>query len=198
MLDRSLAMVCYRVSFEGDELTDAATRALTGPGVWWEGTASGPEEPSRHRALVYATDEQEAIEAVQSALAGYGSFGEYLAAAVRNARGEVWRGPFYRKWSEIDWQATPERAGLTDLQRAVLGTLVEWGLPTWMVLRDIDVTADRATVEAVLEDLQQQGLVYSTREASGEPGRESEPDRWWAITHQAWDLLGFIKSPRYR
>jgi hypothetical protein len=191
-------MVVYRVSFEGDELTNAAIAALTAAGTWWEGTSPGPEEPSRHRALVPARDEQQAVEAVDSVLASHGAFGEYIAAAARNACGEVWRGPFYRKWSEIDWQATPERARLTDLQRAVLGALVEWGLPTWMVLRDMDVPADPATVEAVLEDLQGRGFVYSTLEGSGEPGRESELVRWWAITHEAWDLLGFIKSPRYR
>jgi hypothetical protein len=191
-------MVVYRVSFAGDELTDAAIAALTAAGVWWEGTASGPDDPSRHRVLVYASNEQEAIATVQRVLAAHGAFGEYAAAAVRDARGEVWWGPFYRKLEQVDWQATPERARLTGLQRAVLGSLVEWGLPTWMVVRDMDVPADRATVEAVLEDLQDRGFVYTTLEGSGEPGRESEQVRWWAITHQAWDLLGFIKSPRYR
>jgi hypothetical protein len=67
-----------------------------------------------------------------------------------------------------------------------------------MVMANRDVPADRATVEAVLEDLQDQRLVYSTLEESGAPGRESERDRWWAIADETWDMLGFIKSPGYR
>jgi hypothetical protein len=187
----------YRVRFAGDELTDAAEAALTAAGAWWEGSASGPDEPSRHRALVEAVSEEAATAAVQTVLAEHGSFSSYAASAVTDARGEVWRGPFYRNWADVDWQATPERARLTELQRAVLGALADAAEPTWIVERDPDVAAERATIEAVLEDLQDQKLVRSTLEESGETGRESELNRWWAITDEGWDLLGFIKSPGY-
>ena len=33
---------------------------------------------------------------------------------------------------------------------------------------------------------------------SGETGRESAMEDWWALTDECWDLLGLIKSPRYR
>lgn len=191
-------MCIFRVSFVGDELTDAAIAALTAAGAWWEGSGSGPAEPSQHRALVESTSEEAAIAVVQTLLAQHGSFNGFAASAVRNARGELWRGPFYRKWADVDWQATPERARLTELQRAVLGALADAAEPTWMVMANRDVPADGAAVEAVLEDLQEQGLIYSTLEESGERGRESEPDRWWAICDETWDLLGFIKSPGYR
>jgi hypothetical protein len=60
------------------------------------------------------------------------------------------------------------------------------------------VPPERATVEAVLEGLQERKLVYSVLEEGGEPGKEAELDRWWAITDEGWDLLGFIESPNYR
>jgi hypothetical protein len=191
-------MAVYRVEFVGDELTDAATAALTAAGKWWEGSAFGPEEPSRHCVLVEATAEREAIASVRGVLAPHGSFGQYAASPVRGARGEVWRGRFYRSWRDIDWQAVPQRARLTELQRAVLGALADAGEPTWLVVKALDYQADRAAVEAVLEGLQEQKLVYSVLEEGGGPARESELDRWWAITDEGWDLLGFIKSPIYR
>jgi hypothetical protein len=182
----------------GDELTDPAKASLSVCGGWWEGTASGPDEPYRHRVLVEAGTDQEAIASVRTVLLPYGSFGQYAASTVRDARGEVWRGPFYRSWQEIDWQAVPGRAALTDVQRAVLGTLADSGEATWLVVKALDMAADRVTVEALLEELEQQGLVYSVLEEGGEPGKEWDLDRWWAITDEGWDLLGFIKSPNYR
>jgi hypothetical protein len=191
-------MAVYRVRFMGGELTAPALAALTAAGAWWEGTGSGPNEPDRHRVLVEAAGEREAIAAVQGMLEAYGSFAEYDVSPVRDANGEVWHGPFYRRWQEIDWQAVPGRARLTDVQRAVLGALAEWGEPTWRVMNAPHVPAERGTVEAVLEGLQERKLVYSVLEEGGEPGREAELDRWWAITDEGWDLLGFIKSPNYR
>jgi hypothetical protein len=191
-------LAIYRVTFSGGELTDAAKAAVTAAGAWWEGTASGPDELDRHRVLVEVAGEQQAIASVRAVLAPHGSFGQYAASPVRDSRGEVWRGPFYRKWQEIDWQAVPERAALIDIERAVLGALADAGEATWLVAKALDMAADRASVEAVLESLQDQNLVYSVLEEGGEPGKESEPDRWWAITDEGWDLLGFVKSPTYR
>jgi hypothetical protein len=170
---------------------------LTAAGAWWEGSACGPDEPSRHRALVEAVSEEAAIMAVQTVMAEHGSFNGYAASAVTNARGEVWRGPFYRKWQEVDWQATPERARLTDLQRAVLGAIVDRAAPIWLIMKAPRVPPDREAVAAALQELQAQKLLYTTLEESGEPGRESELVRWWAIIDDTWDMLGFIKSPGY-
>jgi hypothetical protein len=68
-------------------------------------------------------------------------------------------------------QAVPGRARLTDLQRAVLGTLVDDAEPTWLIAGHPDVSTDRAAVEAVLEGLQEHKLVDSLLGAGGELGR---------------------------
>ncbi len=191
-------IVLYRVAFVGRELGDAESSGLTAAGARWEGSECDAGGVCRHRALIEAANEQEAIAAVRRALAAAGSLGQYDASPVRDARGEPRRGSFYRSWHEIDWQAVPRRARLTDLQRAVLGRMLDAAEPTWIIAADPDTSDDRPTVEAVLRGLQDQGLVDSTLEEGGEPGKESEPDRWWAITDEGWDLLGLIKSPTYR
>jgi hypothetical protein len=187
----------YRVSFVGPDLTDSASAALDATGTVWDGTESRAGQPCRHRGLVRATTEYDAIATVRRALEAHGSFQEYTAAPVRNAKGDAWRGPFYRSWQEVDWQM-PERASLTELERTVLWALMNDHEPTWVIARDPDVHADRAQIEAALQQLEQRKLVDRRMAASGEPGRETESEPWWAITDEGWDLLGFIKSPRYR
>jgi hypothetical protein len=167
-------MTVYRVSFQGTELSDAARDALTAAGAPWEGSGSGPEGPNRHRALVRAASERDAIAAVRTALGAYAAFGAYIAftaSPVRNARGALWQGPFYRQWDEIDWQADPRRASLTQLERAVLGCLGNAAEPTWIVVEDLEEPTDRANVEAVLGELEGQGLVYSVLDEGGGVGQ---------------------------
>jgi hypothetical protein len=190
-------MVVYRVSFVGTRLTDAEKAALTAAGAAWEGTECGAEGPCRHRALVNATTEQEAIAAVRTVLETDGSLSDYAAAPVRDSRGEVWRGLFYRSWHEIDW-GIPERAGFTEVEREVLWALADDHEPVWTIVRDPDVHANRVEIEAALAQLERKALIDKRIAASGEPGHETEPVPWWAITDEGWDLLGFIKSPRYR
>jgi hypothetical protein len=192
------ALAVYRVTFVGDELPYAAEAALAAAGASWEGSESGPEHASRHRVLARARSEHEAIVSVRGVVASRGSFGQYAASPVRDSQGNMWRGPVFRRWDEIDWQVVPERAALSDVDRAVLGALADAGEATWIVARAPGVQLERANVEVVLERLEDQRLVYSVLEAGGERGRESEPDRWWALTDRAWDLLGLIKSPNYR
>jgi hypothetical protein len=69
--------------------------------------------------------------------------------------------------------------------------------PTWIVVADPDVDAGRREVEAALDVLEALGLVRSRLAASGQLGRDAEPERWWAITPDGWDLLGFIRSAAY-
>jgi hypothetical protein len=190
-------MIVYRVSFVGTELAAAARGALTAAGAAWEGTSYDPQGQCRHRALVEADREQDAIAAVRSALAAWESYGDFDASPVRDSRGEVWRAPMHAFWHEIDWQAEPRRARLTEVQRAVLRCLLSDAEPTWIIAADPDVPADGASVEAVLKDLREQGIVHSALAAGGESGRESETDQWWAVTDAGWDLLGLIKSPQY-
>jgi hypothetical protein len=184
------SLVAYRVSFKGTDLTAAAAA--------WEGSASGPGRPSRHRALIKASSAQDAIAGVAGALTGHGSFADFDASPVTDSRGERWRGSLSRSWSQVDWQSDPRLAELSELERAVLGCLADAAEPTWIVLSALAEPIDPRAVENVLEALERQGLVYSTLEQSGEPGRESEPCRWWAMTGECWDLLGLIKSPMYR
>jgi hypothetical protein len=190
-------MVVYRVSFVGPDFTEGARAALVMAGAVEEGTEVGPAGPCRHCAVLHASTDQQAIAAVQGALETHGAFREYAAAPVRNAKGELWHGPFYRSWHEVAWQI-PERARLTELQRTVLWALMDDHEPTWTIARDADVHGDRPQIEAALEQLEQQGLVDKRMAASGEPGRETDTEPWWAITDEGWDLLGFIKSSGYR
>jgi hypothetical protein len=194
-------MTVFRVCFQGTALTNQARVALDAAEAPWEGSEAGPDGPCRHRALVQAGSEQAAIRSVREALAPYVAFGSYLdftATPVRDSRGELWRDVFHRSWQEVDWDATPRRAGLTSLQRDALGCLLDAAEPTWIVARELELSDGRAGVIAVLRELEAEGFVHSTVEEGGEPGREREPERWWAITDEGWDLLGLIKSPSYR
>lgn len=87
---------------------------------------------------------------------------------------------------------------MAPIERAALGCLLDAAEPTWMVVRELEMPDDRAGVISVLRGLEARGAVYSTVETSGEEGRASEPDRWWALTDEGWDLLGLIKSPTYK
>ena len=188
-------MAVYRVSFLGAD-DEVAQDALT-TGALWEGSRFGPDEPSRHRVLIEAGTEHEAIAGVRRALAARGSFREYEASLVTDSHGEAWRRPLSQSWADIDWEEAPRLASLRDLQRAVLSSLADAAEPTWIVAAEVSAVADRDTVEAVLEELENNRLVYSVLEAGGEPGKDREIDRWWAITDETWDLLGLIKSPWY-
>ncbi|MCW3019743.1 MAG: hypothetical protein JWN10_2051 [Solirubrobacterales bacterium] len=188
----------YRVRFHGDEPSDAAGAALAAAEVVWEGSALGSEQPSRHRVLVYARSEREAEELVRPLLASHGSSEDFRAEVAKDAKGHAWRGGFYRGFEEVDWDARPERAALTPLERGVLEELLQAHEPAWTIVRWGEVDADRERVEASLQCLQARGLVWSEMAQSGETGRETELVRWWALSDEAWDLLGFIKSPAYR
>jgi hypothetical protein len=86
---------------------------------------------------------------------------------------------------------------LSDLERGVLFALAQTGIPTYKVVGDPDVpSTDRTELVAALEALRRRNLVYSTIEYVGHP--LNRQGRWWAITDEGWDLLGMIKSPRYR
>ncbi len=136
---------------------------------------------------------------VRDALAPELAFGFYTGftfTVVRNSRGEPWRGAFYRKWHEVDWETEP-RASLASIERAALGCLLDAAEPTWIVAEELEMSDDRAGVISVLRGLEARGVVCSTVEESGEPGRACESERWWAVTDEGFDLLGFIKSPTY-
>jgi len=189
-------MEIYRILFIGTELSDGAKAAFAAAGAKWEGSECDAEG-WRHRVLVEAKTAQDGIVTVCRVLAAYGLYGDYNASPVNDSHGEARRGPFYRSWHEIDWHAVPRRARLTDLQRAVLGCLLNDAEPTWIITTDLQVSTDRVDVEAVLEELQEQNLVYGVLEEGGEPCKESEKDRWWALTEEGWDLLGLIKPSKY-
>jgi hypothetical protein len=171
--------------------------ALDGVERRWEGSESDLHRgAARHCALVGAKTEQEAIETAREALASHGAFGDFHAALVRDSRGELMLLPI-RSWTDIDWEQVQRKAPLTELQRNVLLALLNDHEPTWIVAQDPDVPGDRDGVVVALRDLEARNLVRSRRAASGEAGRESALEDWWALTDNGWDLLGLTKSPRY-
>jgi hypothetical protein len=199
----------FRVSFTGPVLESSVlTAALDGADQRWEGSEHGNEPIGRHRALVGATTEDEAIRVLSAVLAPLGSFAAFRAEPVRDGRGEVIHAPIRKRWDEIDWAKVENKAKLSDLQRTLVGKFLDAGEPTWMILKDPDVPDDRDHVEAALGDLERRGLAYRTWEPAGGPDdfgvlqtRRGHPERmcdWWALTDEGWDLLGLIKSPRYQ
>ncbi len=190
------AVFVYRVAFEGENQIDDAVEAISAAGASWESSRSGPSELERHHVLVEAVSESEAMARVRGILEPIARFEGYAAAAVIDVHGETRRGPFYRSWEEIDWSADPSRSKLTAPQRTVLMFLRFTAEPTWIIASDLEL--DLPPVEEALRELQEQELVDSVLEPSGEHGKEeSELDRWWFITDYGWDLLGLIKPPGY-
>jgi len=102
---------------------------------------------------------------------------------------------FYRRWNEVDWEAVPERATLTELQRAAMGALADAAEPAVLVVREVGRSAP--VVEAALRELREKGLVESHTEPFFDSEYDNDQAEWWKLTDEAWDLLGFIKSPRY-
>lgn len=186
----------YRVAFEGGDIPLEALGALREEGVVWE-LSRGGVGPWHHTMLTRADSEEVAIARVGEVVARYGNFDGFGATVVTDGHGEEWQGPVDTRWAEVDW-SIPARRRLTRLQRDVLGALLNDHEPVWTILRDPDVDADRRSVEVALAELETAGLV--DRRMARSMGPESEPDvvPWWAITNEGWDLLGLVKSPRYR
>jgi hypothetical protein len=200
----------FRVSFSGPPLEGRVLAdALECADSRYEGTLSEPdEEVDHHRALVGADTKEEAIAFVREAMAPYGTVGDFLAAPVTDACGEVKRTPIRTRWSEVDWEEVQSKVALSDLERALIGTFLDAAEPTWIILSDPEVPDDVELVQDVLQDLERRGLVYSTWEPAFGPedfgvletwhGRPERMCHWWALTDEGWDLLGLIKSPGYR
>jgi hypothetical protein len=96
---------------------------------------------------------------------------------------------------------------LTELERALIGTLLDAAEPTWIIVEHPNVTDDLERVETTLRGLEDRGLVYSTWKPAYGPddfgvledwhGRPHRMCHWWALSDEGWDLLGLIKSPGY-
>ena len=187
----------YRVTFTGDELEPPSEflRLLSLHDIALEGSETG-RGPAHHRVLARAASPQGAIAAVRKALSGSGTYGDFAAAPVRDARGNVWRGTFYRRWDEVEWEHPPERAAITELQRDVLRAMADSAEPTVLVVREVRRPA--SLVEQALRELREQGLVSSHTEPFWDSQAPDEQAQWWKLTDKAWELLGFIKSPGYR
>jgi hypothetical protein len=186
----------YRVSFSGPDLPEGARASLRGTDPRWEGSERDAEGDWRHRALVHASSEQNAVEAVRAVLPEPDSYRDVGALPVTDSQGQPWTRPL-SSWDEIDWGAVPQLARLSGLQRVLLACLYNDAEPTWTVLADRDVSADHDTVEVGLQDLEDHGLIFSALSPSGGPGTQNELVPWRAMTDETWDLLGLIKSPRY-
>jgi hypothetical protein len=207
--DDPVSRPVFRVSFSGPRLQSRTlSAALDAGNCRWEGGESGPDDRTeRNRALVGANTEQEAIDIVREALTSYGTFGDFDAAPVRDARGEVRCTPLRTHWRDVDWKEVEHKATLSELERVLISTFLNAAEPTWIIVQDPDVPYDLDRVEAVLRDLERRGLVHSTWEPAGGPedfgvletwrGRPERMCHWWALTDEGWDLLGLIKSPGY-
>jgi hypothetical protein len=189
----------YRVWFEGAELHEQALAALERAGAVWEGTLYQPGGARHHHSVrVRATGSGEAIEHISSAIGRLGRYRKHRAEPLIDSAGAPWRGAINRRWEEVDWNA-PELTVLRPLQRAVIGALLDDHEPTWTIVKDPEVVATRSDVEAALKALEQAGLVDHRLALGLEPGADTDdPVPWWALTNRAWDLLGLVKSPRYR
>lgn len=161
---------------------------VEGSRVVYEGVVSAIGRSPQHRTLVAASSAEEAVELVRRAVDR--EYVGFRAEVARNHRGEPHEAPIRRTWDDIDWSRVG--ASLTSLQRDLIGDLLDAGEPTWMLLEDSE--RDRAGVEAAMDDLERRGLVRGRVEASGAPGRAQEPDTWWDLTDEAWDMLGPIRS----
>jgi hypothetical protein len=198
----------FRVSFSGPDVPNAAVSALETVNMRWEGSESRSDgTPDHHRALVGAATEHDAIGVMRKALGPHGAFSDFRAAPVRNGRGEVVRTPIRKGWWEVDWNEVERKAALSEFERALISTFLDAAEPTWLILGELDMSGERERVEATLRDLERRGLVSRTWEPAGGPedfgvletwrGRPERMCDWWALTDEAWDLLGLIKSPRY-
>ena len=185
----------FRVTFSGDWLPNEEEPRLADSGVWLERSSRPGVGPSRHSVLTYAAARQEAIQAVRDALYGHGGFAGFDAESVRDATGQPWRGGFYRRWGDVAWDAVPERAELTEVQRAVMGALADAAEPTVLIVRELGQPTQ--TVEA-LHELREAGLVESETAPFFDAEYHNERADWWKLTDEAWDRLGFIKSVGYR
>ncbi len=191
-------MPVFRVRCSGPEISYEARDALAAAGARWEASESRPDdEIPHHRVVAGAFTEVEAVGVVRDALGSHGTFRDFDVERVTNRHGETVRTPI-RTWDDIDWEEVQRKAPLGELHRLVLRALGDAAEPMWTIVQDPDVGGDRKRVEAALRDLERHHLVYSTWEELGEPGDESAMGHWWAITDEGWELLGLIKSPRYR
>lgn len=87
----------------------------------------------------------------------------------------------------------------SELQLALLDYVTNAAEPTWLMLKEIPETSgDRSVAERALRELEEHGLLRSTREQSGDPLHPAEFDNWWALTDAGWSLLGLVKPARYR
>jgi hypothetical protein len=81
---------------------------------------------------------------------------------------------------------------LTELQREVLDVLLDDSEPTWILERELEGQGiDRATLEALLAELEVAGVVSRTREESGNPAMPyPDPENWWCLTELGRRLVG--------
>jgi hypothetical protein len=187
----------FRVRCTGP-LIDDQRDVVADSGVHWEGTFSGPGQPDRHRLLTGASSSAEAVAKVAAVLSALGVYENFEAEAVLRTSGEPVRTPIRLGFAEVPWDDVLARCAMTSLQQVLVHTILDRGEPTWVIASDPDVQADRDSIEAAMVDLEQRGIVYRSWEESGETGDAERMCNWWALTDEAWDLLGLVKSPHYR
>lgn len=195
---RAGTLPVFRVCFCGPLLDDVTVEALEETGIRWEGSASRSDDSAhRHRALVGASDAEEASRLVSSALRNRGDFQSFSAAPVTTHLGKPIFTPIRKAAWEIDWEQVLEREAITELQQAAVQEILDAAEPTWIIVTNLGAPHREQQVHEALADLVKRGLVIRTQEMSGQGPDPFAATDWWALSDRGWDLLGLIKSPRY-
>jgi hypothetical protein len=183
-------MALFRVQFDGPELAEPQADG-DAAGAEFEGSLGFADNVRfRHHFLLKRRTPEEAIDAMSRAVKQRAEFNNFAASEVTPPAG--WKG----LGGDIDWTHVASRCDLTELEKVLLAKLLDAAEPTWILLEDPHTGGDREAVEAAFRDLELRSLVTRTREPSGNPaGGVMDPEDWWTLTDQAWDLLGLIKPP---
>jgi hypothetical protein len=185
-------LIVYRVSFSGDWLAIESARELGSCDVWLEGSTRRPGRASRHWGLVCAHSREEAIRLVRDGVSPHGGFCDFAVEPVLDSEGKPWRGEFHRRWDEIDWGVVGQHATLSDVHRQAMYALAD---AAELVRREVGLPPP--TVEKALRELCEKELAEHFVLPFFDGDYDKEDDDWWRLTHEAWDLLGFIKPLRY-
>lgn len=186
-------MPLFRVRCEGSDLEFDDLDAVADASTAEYETGWGSPHGHGYYFLVCADTQEAAILSIRQAVGPLGEHAEFTADEVLPPPG--WKGLNQR---EIDWPDVHGRCRLTELQQTLLDGLLDAAEPTWILLKHLELTENRDTVEAALRELEQRGLLLRTREPSGAAGATGdEPENWWMITDNGWEMLGLIKRPSY-
>ena len=184
-------MPLFRVQFDGPALPVPGSDELFN-GAVWEGSRLGLAEQDRHTFLIEGASPDEAVEALKGPVEHLD--GSLTVAEVSTPIG--WTG--LKAYVEsVEWDEAI-RCQFSELELALLETIMDDGEATWMVLKHLEDVAKFEVVETTFANLEQRGLVFHSRERSCNPQTGgTDYVSWWAISDHGWEVLRVIKRPWY-